>query len=55
MEHLESVSLENGVIIGNNGRSGSVENGNLKFQTEYKIFFLKNQAEEMSMEDICIK
>lgn len=55
MEHLESVSLDNGVIIGSNGRSGLVENGNLKFQTEYQIFFLKNQAEEMPMEDIHIK
>lgn len=55
MNHMESVSLENGAVIGSKDRSGSVENGNLKFQTEYQIFFLKNQEEEVSMEDIILK
>ncbi|MTK09923.1 MAG: hypothetical protein F8N38_22970 [Hungatella sp.] len=55
MKHLESISLENGVVIGSKDRSGLVENGNLKFQTEYQIFFLKNQEEEVSMEDINLK
>lgn len=54
MKHLESISLENGAVIGSKDRSGLVENGNLKFQTEYQIFFLKNQ-EEVSMEDIILK
>jgi len=55
MKHLESISLENGAVIGSKDRSGLVENGNLKFQTEYQIFFLKNQEEEVSMEDINLK
>jgi len=54
MEHMESVSLENGAAIGSKGRSGSVENGNLKFQTEYQTFFLKDQEEEVSMEGIIL-
>jgi hypothetical protein len=55
MQNLDSVFLENGATIGSNDRSGTVENGNLKFQMEYQIFYLKNQAEEMTMEDIRIK
>lgn len=55
MKHLEMVSLENGTVIGSKDRYGLVENGNLKFQTEYQIFFLKNQEEEVSMEDIILK
>ncbi len=55
MKHLDSISLENGAVIGSKDRSGLVENGNLKFQTEYQIFFLKNQEEEVSMEDINLK
>jgi len=55
MTHLESISLENGAVIGSKDRSGLVENGNLKFQTEYQIFFLKNQEEEVSMEGIILK
>lgn len=55
MKHLESISLENGAVIGSKDRSGLVENGNLKFQTEYQIFFLKNQEEEVSMDDIILK
>ena len=55
MKHLESISLENGAVIGSKDRTGLVENGNLKFQTEYQIFFLKNQEEEVSMEGIILK
>lgn len=55
MKHLESISLENRAVIGSKDRTGLVENGNLKFQTEYQIFFMKNQEEEVSMEDIILK
>lgn len=55
MEHLEFVSMENGVSIGSVGRNGKFENGKLIFQAEYQMFFLKNKGEDMSMEDMKLK
>lgn len=55
MEHLESISAVNGTVIGCNDRYGILEKDSLNFQAEYQLFFMKNQSEEMSMEDISLK
>lgn len=54
MDHFEFVSLA-GVSLKSNGSSGSFENGNLFFQTEYQMHRLKNGEEEASMEDMKLK
>lgn len=55
MEHLEFVSMENGMSMGCVSRNGKFENGKLIFQAEYQMFFLKNKGEDVSMVDIRLK
>lgn len=55
MDNLEHISLVNGSIIGSNGRNGTFDNGNLKFQAEYLLYFLKSKEKEDSMVDVSLR